>query len=220
MSERIHPMTQKARRLFAESMEERTPIRWLMIHQQRIRQISEAVRVFMDHVQRYPDIAEKYDAEDILREEMIRERQAVIKAKTKREAVTFLSVWYNRPRTAMAYRYQTIMDEVKKMDPEVLNAEKEDFAAIELNTQDINSEMITAIAESSQGETSSYSMLAIANIRRRIDELEAKKQALQEEKIGRRGIVKEILDKIEKTEAVIAAIDTVAEELSKEDDDE
>lgn len=209
----MHPMKRKARKQFEESLAERTPIRWLMIHQPRLRWINEAVRMFHRHMENYPDIAEAMNAEEILAEELMRERQAVLTARTKKDAINFLAIWYNRPANAMAYRYQAIKAEAMKMDSKTLAEEEKAFRSSEIKMtmmEDSNS-LLSAMAESGKEsiEKGSYTALAVTNLRQRIAELESKKQALEEERIGRTGLVKQLMEQIEKTENLITSIETV-----------
>lgn len=218
---REHPMTQKARRQFRESMQEGTPIRWLMINTPKIRTVAEAVLRFERHCLSYPDIAEKLGAKEVMTREMLCERQAVLSFKTKKEAVRFLSAWYNRSGTEMAYRYMNIKETAEQMEPETLKEEEAIFMAAESRKlyESAMHPMLAAIAESEEEQPvggTSYAELALANIRKRISELEAKRDALIEEQQGRTGEIKEILEKLEKTNQIIYAFDTVAEECGKE----
>ena len=215
-----HPMTQKARKLFKESLKESTPIRWLMVNTQKIRTVTDAVRTCEKHCEKYPDIAKEYNAKEIMKEEMICERQAVLCLRTKAEAVRFLSVWYNRPGTVMAYRYETIQKEAKAMNAEDLRKEKEIFKVSESQKMYENAmhPLLTAVAESEDEKPineTGYAALAIINIEKRISDLQAKRETLIEEKQGRTGRIKEILEKREAEEKLISSIETLTEEIKK-----
>lgn len=220
MSEKQHPMTKKAREQFEKSLTEGTPIRWMLLNQPKLRTVSDAVRAFNKHVTKYPDIAQKHKAEEIMEQEMRNERQAVLAAKTKEDAIRFLSAWYNRPQAQMAYRYQVIKEEAGKKTPEELKEEELEFKTAESSENKQANLLIETLAVNEKQETISTTEeaeLAIINLQNRINKLRQKKDALEAEKIGKSGKLRKILDLLEDKKGKIAAIEQVTDIVTEEE---
>ena len=200
----IHPMTKKAKQDFEASLQDKTPVRWIMINRPKIRTVQEAVRMLNRHCALYPDIAEKYNAEEIILEELAYERQMVLSLK-KSQAIKTLSEWYSRPKTQATYRYQAILKEVAKLPAETLRMEQAEFVRKE--TADLDTPMKPAEDTTGTISVADYASLAIANLQRRIDDLLEEESALGMELSEECGRLGALSKRIRDTEENIRAIE-------------
>jgi hypothetical protein len=218
MSE-THPMHLKARREFEQALASGKPLRWIMLNRPKVRGVANAEKQIRNLCERYPDIAEKYDAENVLHDELVYERQYVLTRKTQKAAIKTLSEWYNRTQQRMAYRYTQIVNEAKKMPEYVLEAERKEFVSQESKAE-IETEA-PAIADNDKKtiELNDYPQLIIANCEKRMDELLKKQELLLAEMNGKSGQIKDLNQKLDEVNEKIKAIEIVkAMNLEKEEE--
>ena len=200
----------KARREFEQALASGKPMRWIMINRPKVRGVNNAEKQIRGLIERYPDIAEKYDAEDVLIEELVYERQYVLTRKTKKAAVKALSEWYNRPQQRMSYRYQQILKEAAKMPDYILEAERKEFVSQE-SRSDSDADKPPVVADDSKKtiELTDYPQLIIANCEKRMDDLLKKQSLLLAEYNGESGKVLELTKTLKEGKEKRKAIEIV-----------
>ena len=209
----MHPMELKARSEYVEALKCKSPIQWLMMNHEGLRNVTEAINKLGKDALKYPDIAEKYNAEQVVQEELAFERQLVLDARNQTEAVSTLCEWYNRPSTQMTRRYKAIMDEAERMPKMDLDAERRDFVTKETKSG-------TPRPQRHQKDEpfapNDYYALAKTNINKRLNALMELKANLGEELNDDRGKLGELRRKMNELESQIQAFEIVKTNIKEE----
>lgn len=207
MVSQMHPMQRKARKEYEAALRDGAPIRWIMLNKPSVRTVKEAINTLKRHSESYPDLADKYRADEIINEELAFERQLVLDEPNKEYAIAALSEWYNRTGKNMAHRYNAILNEVDKIPQAELEAERRAYVSDESKKKPVITGCIAK--DKNMIESDDYSILAIVNMRKRIDALKDIRERLQSELDNETGKLCEIKKKMEDTQKKIESFRNV-----------